>query len=121
MAGPPRVDVLEGAATHHSELRQVWLEGDARPVVGGFAGCDDRLALDGHVVAENLHMDGAHSSAHVSTRTQAQHLRGSTRLAVAPSSLAVAGFNDKLLAEDVGQLGAVAVAAAHNLGVRCQM
>jgi hypothetical protein len=77
---------------HHAELGQVGLEGDARPVVGGLARADRRLALVAHVASEHL--------------------------AEAAAALAVAGLHHELRAEDVGQLGAEAVAAADRLRAR---
>ena len=73
----------------HVELLEVGLERDARPVIRGLALGDHRGALLGHVVAEHL--------------------------AVATLAGPVARLDDKLLAEDVGELGAVAVATARHL------
>ena len=73
----------------HVKLGEVGLEGDAGPVVGGLALGHYRFALLTHVVLEHL--------------------------AVPPLAAAVAGLDDKLGGEDVGQLGAVSIPAAGNL------
>jgi hypothetical protein len=73
----------------HVKLCQVWLEFDARPVVAGLAGSDLGLALGAHVVGEGLQE--------------------------AALALAVACLHNELCAEDVGQLGTIAVAATSDL------
>ena len=75
-----------------TEFAEVRLERDARPVLAGLARLDGRLALDGHVGAEDL--------------------------AVTPLPPPVARLDHKLGREDVGQLGAVPVAAAGDLQSR---
>ena len=76
-------------ASARTKLAEVRLERNARPVLAGLARLDGRLALDGHVGAEDL--------------------------AVAPLPAAVARLDHELGREDVGQLGAVPVAAAGHL------
>ena len=73
----------------HAKLGQIGAEGDTRIVLTGLACGDDRLLLGVHVVMEAL--------------------------AVLARALAVAGLDDELCREDVGQLGSIAVAAACDL------
>mmetsp|Transcript_6709 Transcript_6709/g.16657 ORF Transcript_6709/g.16657 Transcript_6709/m.16657 type:complete len:257 (+) Transcript_6709:2471-3241(+) len=73
----------------HAELGQVGFEGDARPVVGLLTLGHHGHAREPHVVLEHL--------------------------PIAQLAAAVARLEDKLGAEDVGQLGAVAVAPARHL------